>query len=253
MAEFCLKVKRDEIPEPAYQDGDIIVAVNDRRIKDVHAQHICNRKLAGFNKDGLRPSGSLPEVYLSKIYTFKFERVSKTEIRRTNLLTLEEDILSGTPNQKGEQIDVELFITRRKKHHNHAIFGKPGEEYWFGGYQDNSDTKLDEVWQEIEARTAFRKVNHTKWPFTPHELRQFLVLPVNNFTIEEETELTASVIDREGNILKKRKNSINWRDLLGKTPLENDPTLEKILDKNISVDIRGKGLFERSTVVRVKT
>lgn len=241
MAEIALKIKRDLIPEPSYQDGDIIVAINDRRIKDVYAQHIC--KPNGFNRQGLRTPNSLLETYLSNVYEYKFQRISKNKILRTNLITFQQEILSNKPNSAGERIDVDLYISKRIQHHIHKIFGEKGSEYWYGGHINNSSTTLDIIWNDIENKTSFRKINFQDFPFTDHELKQHLIIKTDDFTEEQKTDFESDLKDKEGNIIKKRTNYIIWRNLLNKNVSDSD-----IINKDIKVDIRKNVTYDKNVI-----
>ncbi len=144
MAELALKIGGTA----TYEDGDIVDAFNRRRIRHVHAQHICHVK---------HGRSELSEVYRAKTRQFLFQRVSKLEVVRTNLLTLAGEILSDKPNASGEYIDVPLFIARRLKHPRHGIFGPPGVERWYGGTTTATHAILDDVWAEIEGRTQYQE------------------------------------------------------------------------------------------------
>src|SRR5687768_2274240 len=75
-------------PDPAYQDGDIICAFNRRRCRCVHAQHICHPWKATPNAHGLLALSTVVHDYFEKTHQYRFERVSRLEVLRTNLITL---------------------------------------------------------------------------------------------------------------------------------------------------------------------
>lgn len=251
MAELVLKVGTVG-PDPAYQDGDIIEAFNRRRIRSVHAEHICHLKNFGFTSDGLRPI-SLAQTFFEETYQYKFERVSQDEVRRTDLTTLDTEIFGSTPNPNGEHIFVELYLARRKSHPKHRIFGTPGNEYWFGGRKNTSHAALDQVWQAIEAQTIEREVNYTKWPLSLEERKAYLAITVDDFTDAESIELTTPVTEtyidrgREGQrIVKKRARFTNFNSL-NLSGLE----IAAVRARNTQVDMRSKQ-FTRAAVVSVK-
>ena len=68
----------------------------------MHSQGICCRGVGGHVGD----TQPLREIWLSKTSQYKFERISTHELRRTNLLTLDEEVISATPNVKGEYCHV---------------------------------------------------------------------------------------------------------------------------------------------------
>lgn len=247
MPELILKVGNDQAPD-RYQDGDIICAFNRRRIRACHAEMICHVKHVSFNGDGLNPADSLPVHWFENTHQFKFERVSNKEIRRTNLLTLEEDIISDVPNEKGEYMDVPLYLARRKKHEMHRIFGTEGNEFWYGGNVDASNTKLDKVWEKIEELTVKREADHQLWPLSSTEKKHFLALPVDDFTEEERGEYESSELDNEGRVIKKRNNKVNYALLVSVQKLLN------IQDKTKEVDLRLEvPAFAKRLIVRNKT
>jgi hypothetical protein len=191
---------------------------------------------------------------------YKFERVSRTEIKRTNLITFEKEIFGPIPNAKGEQIDVELFLKRKMNHPNNVIFGATeGQEVWFGGRRDITETKLDIVWDKIETDTTYRRnqTKFTRWPFTPKEKRIVLILPTDDFddSIVSELMNDDAVIDNLGSpnedriTLRQRKNFVDLDNIL----LPDDVRREDIFDDTKEIDLRGRITFDRSSIVQQKS
>ncbi len=233
---------------PTYQDGDIICAFNRRRIRDVHAQHICHVKHATHNADGLHDLDTLPEVLRINTRQYKFERISATEVRRTDLDTLDQLVFSNTPisvNGHMEHMDVKLFVKRRRAHSRHAMFGSNGNEVWYGGRTNGAYDRLTTIWNEIEARTVNREENFTEWPATPKELKRFLIISTNDFDDATAGDLTAPLLDETDPDnpfeVSKRKNWITWRDL-------RDVVEVDVLNKSTSVDMRGRKQVRQSVV-----
>ena len=213
VASFALKIGNSS----TYEDGDIVDAFNTRRVRCVYAQHLCK-------------AHDLREMFLLKTCQFQFVRVSKREVKRIALATMAEDILSDKPNEAGEYIDVPLYVARRLKGQRHCIFGAPGKEVWYGGKCDHSNAAMTAVWAEIETRTPEREADYMLWPFTDAELKQHLVMPVDDFSDAELIEYknplrepTGKVSD-EGHplyrIVKKRKHFVDWQADLGLTAKE---------------------------------
>jgi len=237
---------------PRYDDGDILVARNRRLIRYAHAQHICSVKDAGFNGDGLRPSGTLFELMQAKQHLYKFDRISSSEVRRTNLDTLEEDTISATPNAAGEYMHVQTFIDRRKNQARHSLFGSTGSEYWYGKRRKEvspPQTTLDVIWTEIEARTAHRETSYVNWPFSERELTGFLALSVNDFSDADQVDLESQLVDESNPenpiIVKRRKNWIDWREL-------RDVVEADVLNGSLPVDIRGLRKHVRQEIKQTK-
>ncbi len=239
-------------PHATYQDGDILCAFNRRRIRCVHAEYICHVRHQGFNSDGLRDLDTLPEVFQKETYQYKFERISVTEIRRTNLGTLDEEVIGPTPtliDGRMQHMAVAEFIMRRKAHARHRIFGTAGAEIWYGGRTNAAWEKLDTIWDEIEARTANVETDFEFWPITPKELERFLIVSTNDFDDAVGVDLTAALVDEtdpdDPIMISKRKTWIDWVNL--RDLVETD-----VLDKTLQVDIRGrKHVHQEVTNVRV--
>lgn len=248
MAELLLKVARELRPDPAYRDGDVMLAVNDRRIKQVHAQHLCHYKHVGFNSDGLRPVGSLPELYAENVWEYRFNRVSKTEVMRTELATSKQSMVEG--------IDAVAYVRRATQASNHMIFGTTGNEYWFGGRKRPARTAdLSIVWAGIEAKTPYREENFTRWPFSDYELKGWLAIAVDDFDDRTRGEMEKPLYDYPPNtpdvkvkVVNKASHRVDWQNLPGLS----SGTRTNILAPKVKVDVRDAVTFQRSQVVAVK-
>lgn len=249
MAEIVLKVKNDG---GSYDDGDILCAFSDRRISDVHVQHICNPKEYGFNSDGLRDMDTLLEIHLQNVMEFRFERVSETELTRHSLRNGEVDLISNIPNDSGECMDVELYLKRRKGHARHKIFGSIGSEIWYGGNTRSTEKSLDKVWGDIEDRTGDKKSNHPLFPTSDIVKAHFLGLSVDPFDDIEGNELVASETEKNGDeivIIEKRKFKVDYREM----KVISVETQAHIQDMKVLVDVRGANKINlRSEIAIVK-
>ena len=173
--ELIVKVGNPDGPQTSYRDGDIIQTFSPDRILLSNAEGICNVNNFSLNEvTGLRENDSLLMKFLELRNTYKFERVNSNDIRRTNMITEEEDILNTTPNDKGEYINAYQFISRRLKSARHCIFGSSGSEIWYG--KTRSSVDLDALWNDIETHTSQLKQNNVSWNFSPIEKRRFLVM-----------------------------------------------------------------------------
>lgn len=227
MAEIAIKVGDQGVSDLQYRDGDIIAAFSDRRIGLVHASHLCDCRVFGFNSAGLRDRNTLAEKMLLRTRKYVFQRVSKTEVKRINLLTLEEDVFSSTPNANGEHMHVELFIARRKANARHSIFGAEGAEIWYGGKTTQDATTVDDIWSDIEQHSADRRVDHTLWPAGYQDIREHLIVRTDDFSPAEEIGFVApqyqlddngdKVLGAEGEaiVTSKRVVKTDWTEILG--------------------------------------
>ena len=221
-----------KVNEGQADDGDVLVAINNRRIQSIHAQHICHKDKVGFNADGYREPGTLLETMLSKTRQYKFVQQSNcTDVKRIDLATLDEETLNKTPNASGEYIDVPLYLQRRLRHSKHLIFGSNDgvcNEYWYGGNETFSQAAVNDIWTEIEARTPNRKADFNKWPFSDTELKHYLILPV-----EDMTDAEANALVEETPNGGKKKFFPYW--------LHNELAplgMEVIRNKNVKKDVR---------------
>ena len=239
---------------PNYDDGDILCAFNRRQIRGVHAEALCQPYKFGFNSDGLRNLGTLPEKFQENAFLYRFERISATEVRRTDLVNSGQVIIGPTPtliDGKSQHIFVEDYIARRKADAKHRIFGTDGSEVWYGGKTDVTWTRLDTIWEEIENRSLAEigeqknEVDHRDWPAGARELSRFLIVSVNDFDDAVSKELTQPVVDTTDPdnpvTLSKRRNMIAWREL-------RDTNESEVLDPGIPVDIRGRKEILQSRV-----
>jgi hypothetical protein len=229
---------------PRLEDGDVTHAFNRRTIRHHWAQLICwpresGKKLGGF----LGSSKPLLESFLSKVYQYKFERVSPRFVRRTHLRTLDEDIIGPTANAKGEKMNVPAFLARRHRFGKLPMFGEEGKEVWYGGHTLADHAALDNVWTDIEAQTSHLERNCTRWPW--NDTKQYLVIAVDDFDDETAGELTAPLMDGE-TLVKKHRSWIPWRDL-------RDTVEADVLNKKQKVDIFGIRKHVRSQIVETKS
>lgn len=239
-------------PDPMYQDGDIVVACNRRRTRHAHAEMICHPRKAQRTSDGFIDASHHCRDWFEQTYRFRMDRVSATEVLRTDLVLGGSDLLSDTPNQKGERIDVREYLARRKASATYPLFGAPGTESWYGGTIRSDNATLDRVWSAIETKTPLREVDHDVWPFTDHELRHFLILHTDDFTDAESESLVAPEEDTTNPdapvIVRKRRHHVPWRSLRDMSAAR----IQQIEDRSQLIDIRRERKIVRAVAVVVK-
>lgn len=247
--ELLLKVGSNG-PDPEYQDGDIVCAFNERRILCCHAEMICHVQKVELNNDGLNPEDCLTRWMLEQFSQFKFERVSSTEVKRTNLLTNSSDVISSTPNGDGEYMHVDLFLSGKRRKNDHHIFGRDGAEVWFGGKIDTSLENVNLLWNKIESESDNVKVNHQRWPLSKLEKKRFFGINTNHEDHENDCddheceEHVRSSVDENNAILKQRAYNVHYADL----SLPSSITVEDIRDREKILDIREDIIFDMETV-----
>ena len=228
MAEILIKIGDGS----AYADGDLLCAFNRRRIRCCHAQGICHPDLMPFNENGLRPPDCVMKRLHEETYQYKFTRISRTRIERLEIAT-------GIIDTFGpESIDVPLFLTRRKRHKRHAIYGASGREFWYGGNVDLSDAALDRVWQAIETKTPHREADSQfqLWPMGRLDIRHHLAVRTTDFTDVEAEGLVSprlDITDPENPVeISKRNIHVDWvNDLLPDLGV----TESQVRDRNFAV------------------
>ena len=171
--EVIVKVNDGPVAS-SYKDGDIVQAFTLDEIYLHHAQQKCNVKNFGFEIDGFRTPDPLLLDFLEKTRTYKFERLNSNDVKRTNLITNQEDIINTTPNESGERINVYQYVSRRIKNKNHLIFRSNGLEYWYG--KTKNDIDINSVWNGIETYSSNLKSQHTNFPFSDIEKRYFAAI-----------------------------------------------------------------------------
>lgn len=246
MAEIILKVK----PGANYEDGDCLCAFNDKRIRWCHGQRVAHiRKSIGV-VNGRAPIDA-PSFRLCEVsHRYKFERISATEVRRTNLLTDEEDVFDSS------SMDVNEFVSRRIRHkHNNGaskrpMFGSEGAEIWFGGELTPDRAAVDSLWDVIEQqmpnkdRTAIR---YRFWPMGRLDIQSHLALVIDDFDDEEAEGLVAPHIlmddddnpilddnDEQQVIAKRNIKTPDWRTF---APTDLSTTVEDIEDPNKRIGV----------------
>ncbi len=237
MAELALKVGKGA----NYKDGDILCAFNSRRIRCTHAQHICHVKQAGGGVGVLRDNAHVARDWFEHTAQYRFERVSRMEIKRITIATLDEVIFSNKPIEvdgKMQHMDVPLYIAYRLTHNRHKIFGTPGAEVWYGGRTDVSNTKMSLVWNAIEMKTAFREVNFMLWPASHKDLISHLFVTTNDFDEDTANDLVKAqwdIMDPDAPFrIHKRRRYIDWHDVAETKDYMN------IEDRSLLVDLRGR-------------
>ena len=191
--ELIVKVKSDG-SNPYYQDGDVIDAMSLGRIHLAHAEMICHVDNFDFNTNGTRDLNTLLHKFQEATHTYKFERLNSNDVRRTNLLTSEQDVLSTVPNADGESINAYYYIARRLKNPKHKIFGPSGGEIWYGKMRTDIETFIPVVWNHIETESNNLQNNHNNWPFTDLEKRHFICINTSgrNYTGDSFTRVELS-------------------------------------------------------------
>lgn len=203
MAELMLKVDNNSL---RWREGDIVEAFSDFRISRVYANMICHVRKSGFTFYGLRPVGSLSQVWLDNVYQYRFHRVSRTEVLRVHLDTGERKLFGRT------HIAVPQYIANRLRHSRHRIFGVPGAEFWHGGHKRYVEHKLQRIWGAIEERTNYRQEDFTRWPMGRIEQHHFAWVSVEGLTREHEVDVLRKLELPHGGTISRFM--VPWREVV---------------------------------------
>lgn len=249
--ELLLKVGSNG-PDPEYQDGDIVCAFNERRVLCCHAEMICHVQKVELNSEGLNPEDCLTRWMLEQFSQFKFERVSATEVKRTNTLTGSSNIINSTPNSNGECMLVDQFLVNKRKRNDHSIFGREGAEVWFGGKIDTAIENVNLLWDKIENESDNIRDDHQRWPLSEVEKKSFLGINTNHEDHENDCddgeceEHVRHSADDNGKILKHRAYHVPYADLSLPVTVDDIRNPEKI------IDIRDEIIFDMDSICSCK-
>jgi hypothetical protein len=220
---------------PRYDDGDVLIVYNDRKIWFAHAHDICwprqnRRKVGGF----LGSAFPLLEKMFAHIYQYKFTRTSTDEVVRLNLWNLDEDVCGPNVADPTLRMDVSRYVSERKWSGKKPLFGSDGFEIWYGGNENLSLDNVNSLWNIIENDTPYRKVNFSLWN-CGRELYERLCLPIPDIDEAILLSLIQAWFDNDL-VIKRRKFQLPWRhpavlNYLGLT--ENE-----VLDKGKKIDKR---------------
>ena len=219
-------------PDPGWQDGDIICALNWHRTRCVHVEHICHPQHMTGGKGVRRPLNMIGRLaFLENVKEFRFDVLNSTQVKRTTLDGgLEEVLPMGTTE----------YITRRLQHERHMIFGVEGSEVFYGGKTLSTDANLDTAWDVVEANTGNREEQFDFWPCGALDLQHHLVLNATDFRDtdrgdfeEQDTDDT----DPDNPIMVKRRlRKFEWQQVNGMSAAQ----IAQVQDRSVPVDIRDR-------------
>jgi len=237
MAELILRIGTVG-PNPKSQDGDILIAYNNRRIWQVNASVICHVRKEGFQLSGLRKNTGLAKAFRDRCMQYKFERVSINELKRIDQFTQEEQIFTYPTGQLDKKVQRMMNIN------NPLIWGSVAHEIWYGGKIHQEIDVVNSIWQMIEEKTPMRKVNYGLAPRGFEDLKQRLTLPVDDFddgtALDYETpdQISKNILNLEKKMVEKKFTLRKRCFMLNYETLDLPVSIDDIRDKTKSVDIR---------------
>ena len=234
-----------------YSDGDIMHANNDVSMLWRHTQIITDhrKEAGGFYKT----IGNMAYERFEAVSKWKFERISGSEIRRTLLADMSNEVLSNTPNGNGHAIDVPQYMARRETAGKRAMFGAASIAVWFEGHREITLAMLSILWTDtITPETGLLEADHKQLSYSHHFLKRHLVISVNDFDNARREVLESpdlDITDPDNPILiAKRKHKILWRFLSGLSAGD----ITDIEDRTIKVDPQRGKLDDDSLIAILK-
>jgi hypothetical protein len=238
MAEIQLIVH----PKNRWQDGQILNAFNDARIRRDHCILSCfehgetkringvlTRRLKREKSDGLLPLGDVAQDFCDATHESKAERTGRKSCIITRISDGETIRIDGTkPVQwwDGRMVamDVEAHFAARDKHGKKGVvFGCIGRECWYGGKIDFSPSKIESVVPKIRTKLEvdLDESQFCLWPCGRKSIREFLVVRTEDFTDEHARQMCES-------------HQVDWRERL--IP-DLDETVESVLNREYPVGV----------------
>lgn len=255
MAEIILKIGDSAL----WEDGDVVEAVNNKTTSATHAEILSDPRKEGFNSDGLRPSG-LGKSYLDCVFQYRFERVSKTEITRTELDSSGLAIENSTEVFGADKINVEEFVLRRYRNPNHKLFGSRGREFWYGGAVSTDENSLSSAWDYIEYYTEnLRESDEFKYfPLGSLDKKHFLAVPMVDFVddaMKEKKEPLWRINDNGLYLWKRTNEDLSVSEIYSQEQPEEgwERAIEKNRVRNVDWISRLDGLVDPAEVLDMET
>ncbi len=254
-----------------YEDGDILSAINWRRVRHTFAEGICfqrgggssGRMLARLNGHGYMPMDDVLTDWYEASHQYKLERLSATTQLKTRLSDsatveitdgVEYTDLTGKPatSHVGLWWQRRIATWTKDTAQGRPLFSDDGDVntlVCYLGRSNHDHANLDTIWTAIETKTAHTEDGTcTHAPFSNYRKR--LVISVDDFDNETAGELTSSLVDEtdpENPItIKKRKNFAEWRDL-------RDVNEGTVLNKQSVVRIDNIRKHVRSQILQAKS
>ena len=254
MAELIIKVGTNG-PDPAWQDGDVMHAWNNRDLELMYLENeLCNPWNAPLNGDGLVDTGTIYEDFKRHTYRLKFEQLTATTFRETNLLTLDTRDIAGTTEatKMKKWLDKQLLIFNTANGGTYVhLFGVLGAVVWYRRSGNSSQPQLNLVWADVEAKTAEQQVDHQESLLGQEDLKRILVVKTTNFDQSIKAGYEANLVDQTDpdNVIhvRRRNHTVPYWDIGGLKQHVTD-----IRDRNVAVDLRPTVTKVHANIVEVK-
>lgn len=238
-------------------DGDIEEAYPNCVILNRHAQNICNPwgmdKIV--NSDGYLDTTNITRDYLEVVSQYRFERISKNEVRRTVISTGDREIFAD---------NWDLFLRRRRSSRcpngspKKPIFGSLGNEIWYGGSKDISNITMDLVWNDIESKTSYTKSDNMDLYWPDRILAHYLIVPMDDFSPIVRAEMIESEYGPNTDPGAGPEDTVIIKRRIRKIDYENDlqlsgRTIDDLRDRKKPVRKPRSITYNPSTVVKVRS
>lgn len=247
-----------------YDLGDILSAVPYVKVRKDAADTHCfardrrTRRIARLNRQGLLPLDDVLVDYHEATHSTRLDRLSSHEAMLTRISDGETirfrsgqlfDDFDGYP----VRMDVSIYFRNRLRTWHEAnargreLFGTDhGRLRCYGGTTTFESSQMDAIWAAVESKLGIPEPADMVAEFS--SLRRHLVIPVDDFSYADRSQLIAPQLDREGQPVKLRSHMVNHRTALGLTQRE----IDSAEDPSEHVDFRRRAAYARASIVTVK-
>lgn len=240
-AELMVKVGSSPFVN-GYQDGDIVAGFTDEHIQWVNAQNV----ISEWRRNN--PSVGTPRAYGS-IWQLEEEAVRELRVEKTGENQVTVTNLWNTRSHSETRPNLQAWLNERMKNPQHFIFTNLlGQETWYEGDYNPSQTNVNTVWTMLELNTGVLKSNNLLWPRGLQETKRLRFIRVDSLTEAQVATLTTETRNASGQVTKARSFRVDYTNLPGLTAQEKID----IADPTIDFDSRSKGIFTRTDIVQAR-
>ena len=240
MPELTIQIG-DSVNPLGIRDGDIIHAMNDVQLLWRHTQIVTDhRKIPG---GFFKPLDSIAYRRLDAMSKWKVERLSDTEKRVTNLITLDTEIQVG---------HTKLYVKRRMAGGKKPMFGDEANAIWFEGQRELTLPLLSTLWTDhITPSTGLLEADHKQRDYNTPHLKRYLVIVTTDFSNARRAVLESPDMDEADPenpvMISRRKRMIPWRMLPGLSA----EAIADIEDRHVKVAIR-RDLIRNESLIAIE-
>lgn len=178
-------------------------------------------------RDQYGKHAALLEPYYAQTRLWRYARISKTELRKTNLVTGDSEIVGPTRNANGLHSHIDENLADLRRRGKTAIFGEPGREVVYDGGVPIDDARASAIWDAMES-AGHSRIDHLDLQAGEWVPKKTLLVEIEPVTRAERETILELDEDR------KRKQRIDWKNLPGMDAAK----IAAVQDPDQSVDYR---------------